>query len=70
MSEKIIEVNGKLLTLDDIYYTTPDIVIRTDNDKVHSNLMAKATLRLGRVSDNVYIYLIDGKLIQVNGEKK
>ena len=68
--EKIIEINGTLHTLDNIFITNPDIIIRTNDDEVHKHLMSKATLRLGNINRNVYIYLIDGKTIQVNGNKK
>ena len=67
--EKTIEVNGKLFTLDLINLNRdPDVVIRTDNDEVHRNLFAKATIRFGYIDDNDYIYLIDGRLIEVKGK--
>jgi hypothetical protein len=70
MREMALETKDNLFTLNNIMYYQADMTIETDNDNVHKNLMELATLRFDRIDENVYIYLIDGKFIQVNGTKK
>lgn len=68
MDQRILQVGDELFTIND-FHTTWDIRISTDDDKVHMALMKVAALRLGIVKDDVYTYLIAGKIIQVNGVK-
>jgi len=65
-----IQLDDKLFTVDDFSYIEPDIIIDTDDDEVHRELMKRATFRLGDVKENFYVYLINGKTVQVRGKEK
>jgi hypothetical protein len=69
--EKIIRINGKLFTLDSIFFNhDPDVIITTDNDEVNKNLFTNATLCITYVSDEISDYLVNGKFIEVRRKKK